>query len=224
MGLMDRVKAQATVLAQKTQETAREGMARLDQATAGRHADTMLRNLGALVYAEQTGRAAPDSAEQVARLVSQLSAHEAENGINLAAQPAGWNPAAPGTGMQSQDGPAPFGGPGEPGQPPFGGDPAQPPFGGEPPQPPFGGEPPQPPYGSQPPPPPFGGQAPGGPGTAGPGAAGPGAAGPGAAGPEPFGGPAAGSGYTQPEYTFPQPPSGDDETPYPPEPGTTPSS
>jgi hypothetical protein len=211
MGLMDKVKAQATVLAQKTQETAREGMARLDQATAGRHADTMLRNLGALVYAEQTGRAAPDSAEQVARLVSQLSAHEAENGINLAAQPAGWNPAAPGTGMQSQGAPEPFGGPGapgEPGQPPFGAEPPQPPYGTQPPQPPSGGQPPQPPQS------PFGGQAPGGPG----------AGGAGAAGPEPFGGPAAGSGYTQPEYTFPQPPSGDDETSYPPEPGTTPSS
>ena len=45
MGLMDKVKAQATVLAQKTQETAREGMARLDQATAQRHADGLLRNL-----------------------------------------------------------------------------------------------------------------------------------------------------------------------------------
>ena len=78
MGLMDKVKAQATVLAQKTQETAREGKARLDQATASRHSDTMLRNLGALVYAEQTGRAAPDSADQIARLISQLRAFNGE--------------------------------------------------------------------------------------------------------------------------------------------------
>jgi hypothetical protein len=167
MGLMDKVKAQATVLAQKTQETAREGKARLDQAQAARHADVMLRNLGALVYAEQTGRAAPDSADQVARLVGQIQAHEAENGISLAAQPVGWTP---GGGVPSQGGPGP--GPGQPG--------------------------------------------PGGPGPSGPG--------PGAAGQQPFGGAPSDSGFTQPDYTFPPPPSGDDPSSYPPEPGTRPSS
>ena len=176
MGLMDKVKAQATVLAQKTQETAREGKARLDQATASRHSDTMLRNLGALVYAEQTGRAAPDSADQIARLISQLRAHEAENGINLAVQPSGWNPAV--ATQDSDD-------PGRPGQPA-----------------------PPPPSG----PPPFGGQSPSGP------------SGPSAPGQQPFGGPPSGSGFTQPDYTFPPPPSGDDPTSYPPEPGTTPNS
>ena len=181
MGLMDKVKAQATVLAQKTQETAREGKARLDQATASRHSDTMLRNLGALVYAEQTGRAAPDSADQIARLISQLRAHEAENGINLAVQPSGWNPAV--ATQDSDD-------PGRPGQP------APPPSGQ----------------------PPFGGQTPSGPG----GPNGPG--GPSAPGQQPFGGPPSGSGFTQPDYTFPPPPSGDDPTSYPPEPGTTPNS
>lgn len=183
MGLMDKVKAQATVLAQKTQETAREGFARLDQATASKHADTMLRNLGALVYAEQTGRAAPDSADQVARLVSQLSAHEAENGINLAAQPSGWNPAVAGQGGRDlggsgQGGPPPFGGPGQAGP-------------------------------VAPAPQPFGGQSP---------------SGPSAPGQQPFGGPKPGSGYTQPEYTFPPPPSGDDPASYPPEPGSAPNS
>jgi hypothetical protein len=143
MGLMDRVKAQATVLAQKTQETAREGKARLDQATASRHSDTMLRNLGALVYAEQTGRAAPDSADQIARLVSQLRAHEAENGINLAVQPSGWNPAVASQdsddpGRSGQPGPAPSGQPPS-GQPPSGPAPSgQPPFGGQTPSGPGG--------------------------------------------------------------------------------------
>jgi hypothetical protein len=203
MGLMDKVKAQATVLAQKTQETARESFARLDQATASRHADTMLRNLGALVYAEQTGRAAPDSAEQVARLVSQLSAHEAENGINLAAQPAGWNPSAPGQGDPS------LGGPGQPGPAPFAG---PEPFAG--PDQAGPAAPGDQPFGQGPTAP---GQQPFGQGPAGPAA-------PSAPGQQPFGGPQSGSGYTQPEYTFPPPPSGDDPTPYPPEPGTTPSS
>jgi hypothetical protein len=191
MGLMDKVKAQATVLAQKTQDTAREGKARLDQAQAARHADVMLRNLGALVYAEQTGRAAPDSAEQLARLVAQIQAHEAENGISLVPQPVGWLPSG---GVPSQGGPGGADGAGVPGQ-----DDAVAP-----------GQP-----GS-------GAPGPGGPGQQPFGEPGPG--GPGAPGQQPFGGPQSGSGFTQPDYTFPPPPSGDDPSSYPPEPGTTPSS
>jgi hypothetical protein len=197
MGLMDKVKAQATVLAQKTQDTAREGKARLDQAQAARHADVMLRNLGALVYAEQTGRAAPDSAEQVARLVAQIQAHEAENGISLAAQPIGWIPGggvAGQSGVPSQGGPGGPDGAGVPGQ-----DDAV-----------AAGQP-----GS-------GAPEPGGPGQQPFGEPGPG--GPGAPGQQPFGGPQSGTGFTQPDYTFPPPPSGDDPSSYPPEPGTTPSS
>jgi hypothetical protein len=104
MGLMDKVKAQATVLAQKTQETAMQGKARLDQAQANRHADGLLRNLGALVYAEQTNRAAPDSEQKIAQLVAEISAHEAENGINLDAQPTGGF--LPGLGAGAQGVPA----------------------------------------------------------------------------------------------------------------------
>ena len=190
MGLMDKVRAQATVLAQKTQETAREGMARLDQATANRQAETMLRNLGALVYAEQTGRAAPDSAEQVARLVGKLSAHEAENGINLAAEPGGWTPAGPGrdaAGPGQDVGVPEQRGPGQPGPAPF----AEPGTPGEQPS----GE--------------------------------PGPRDPGAPGEQPVGEPGpsgSGKGFTQPGNTFPPPPSGDDPTAYPPEPGATPNS
>jgi len=88
MGLMDKVKAQATQLAQKTQETARDSKAKFDQAQGKRHGDAMLRNLGALVYAERTGRGAPESQQQVDKLVADISAFEAENGINLAAQSA----------------------------------------------------------------------------------------------------------------------------------------
>ncbi len=55
MGLMDKVKARATVLAEKTQETVRDSKAKFDQAQAKRHGDVLLRNLGAAVYAERTG-------------------------------------------------------------------------------------------------------------------------------------------------------------------------
>lgn len=84
MGLMDKVKAQATQIAQKTQETARDSRAKLDQAQAKRRADAMLRNLGAAVYAERTGRGAPDAATEIDKMVSTISAHESEHGINLA--------------------------------------------------------------------------------------------------------------------------------------------
>jgi hypothetical protein len=84
MGLMDKVKAQATQLAQKTQEAAQEGKARLDQAQASRRGDALLRQLGALVFAERTGRGAPDSQAKIDQLISSISAHEQENGLNLA--------------------------------------------------------------------------------------------------------------------------------------------
>jgi hypothetical protein len=101
MGLMDKVKAQATQLAQKTQETARDGKAKFDQAQAHRRADALLRNLGALFYAERTGRGGADSQAQIDKLVADISAHEAQNGINLAQQSD--QPQAGGQGAGFQD-------------------------------------------------------------------------------------------------------------------------
>lgn len=83
MSLMDKVKAQATQIAHKTQETARESKVKYDQAQAKRRADVMLRNLGAVVYAEHTGRGTGDSQAQVDKLVADIKTHEAENGISL---------------------------------------------------------------------------------------------------------------------------------------------
>ena len=88
MGLMDKMKAQATQISQKAQETARDGKVKFDQAQAKRRADAMLRNLGALVYAERTGRAAADSQAQIDKLIADISAHEAENGISLSPETA----------------------------------------------------------------------------------------------------------------------------------------
>jgi hypothetical protein len=96
MGLMDRVKAQATELAQ-------QGKAKYDQVQATRRADAMLRNLGAVVYQERTGRGAPDSQAQIDKLVADLSAHEAANGINLSPEPTG-QPGSPGTGQPGSPG------------------------------------------------------------------------------------------------------------------------
>ncbi len=82
---MDRVKEQATQLAQKTQEAAqqaaREGKEKLDHAQAKRRADAMFRDLGAAIYAERTGRAGADNAAKIDRLVDALKRQEAEQGL-----------------------------------------------------------------------------------------------------------------------------------------------
>jgi hypothetical protein len=95
MGLMDKVKAQATQLAQKTQEAAQEGKNKLDQAQATRRGDVLLRQLGAAVFAERTGRGTADTQSTIDQLVSAISAHERENGLNLtgATVPAPGSPA-----------------------------------------------------------------------------------------------------------------------------------
>jgi len=111
MGLMDKVKAQATVLAEKAQETARDSKAKYDQAQAKRHGDVLLRNLGAVVYAERTGRGAPDSAAEADRLIADIRAHEAQNGLSLAPE-TGTGPSEPGApggpGGSSDGGPDEF--------------------------------------------------------------------------------------------------------------------
>jgi hypothetical protein len=84
MGLMDRVRAQATQLAQQAQEAAQEGKARLDQAQSGRRGDMLLRQLGALVFADRTGRGTADSQARIDQLISEISEHERLNGLNLA--------------------------------------------------------------------------------------------------------------------------------------------
>ncbi len=81
MGLMDRVRVQAAQLAQLTQEAAREGREKLDQAQAKRRADAMFRDLGAALYAERTGRAGPDNNAKMERLIKALQRQEAEQGL-----------------------------------------------------------------------------------------------------------------------------------------------
>jgi hypothetical protein len=94
MGLMDRVKEQAAVLAQKTQEAAQEGKLKLDQAQAKRRADAMFRELGAAIYAERTGRAGTDTPGKIERLVKALQEQEAGEGLGDAPPPAP-DPASP---------------------------------------------------------------------------------------------------------------------------------
>jgi hypothetical protein len=105
MGLMDKVKAQATVLAEKGKETARDSKAKFDQAQAKRRGDVLLRNLGAAVYAERTGRGTPSTQADIDRLVADIKAHEAENGISLTPESADQPQSGPAGGVPPQAGP-----------------------------------------------------------------------------------------------------------------------
>src|SRR5580704_7169371 len=118
MGLMDKVKAQANQLAQKTQEAAQEGKAKIDQAQANRRADALLRQLGAAVFAERTGRGTADSQAKIEQLISDISAHERENGLNLTSP----QTTVPQPGFPA-DPPSPFPGPAGSQFPPAGGGP-----------------------------------------------------------------------------------------------------
>jgi hypothetical protein len=106
MGLMDKVKAQATVLAEKGKETARDSKAKFDQAQAKRRGDVLLRNLGAAVYAERTGRGTPSTQADIDRLIADIKAHEAENGISLTPESADQPQSGPAGGVPPQSGPA----------------------------------------------------------------------------------------------------------------------
>jgi hypothetical protein len=103
---MDKVKAQANQLAQKGQEAAQEGKARLDQAQANRRGDAMLRQLGGLVYADRTGRGGPDCQAKIDQLISDISAHERENGLNVGASPTVPQPGSPADPPGQDPGPA----------------------------------------------------------------------------------------------------------------------
>ena len=85
MGLMDKVKAQATQVAQKAQEAGKEGKAKLDAAQQKKKGDALLRDLGAAFYAEKTGKGSGETAAEIERLLAELRAHEAEHGaVNTA--------------------------------------------------------------------------------------------------------------------------------------------
>ena len=80
MGLLDKVKAQATAATVMAKDAAQKGQAKLDEVQAKKAADGMLRDLGAAVYATKSGRATPTTDSDIERLVTALQDHEAEHG------------------------------------------------------------------------------------------------------------------------------------------------
>ena len=59
MGLLDKVKAQATAATEMAKDAAAKGQAKMNDAQAKKTADGMLRDLGAAFYATKTGRSTP---------------------------------------------------------------------------------------------------------------------------------------------------------------------
>ncbi|MDA8310101.1 MAG: hypothetical protein M0Z46_05725 [Actinomycetota bacterium] len=87
MGLLDKVKTQAVNASAIAKDAAQKGQAKLDAIQAKRAADVLLRDLGAVVYGQRTGRAAATAESDVERIVASLQAHEAEYGpIDLGAE------------------------------------------------------------------------------------------------------------------------------------------
>jgi hypothetical protein len=80
MGLLDKVKAQATAATAVAKDAAQKGQAKLDEVQAKRAADSLLRDLGAAFYATRTDRATPSTDSDIDRLVAALQTHESEHG------------------------------------------------------------------------------------------------------------------------------------------------
>lgn len=88
VGFLDKVKTQAASATAMAKDAAQKGQAKLDAIQAKRAADAILRDLGAIVYAQRTGRAGSDA--DIERLVSALQAHEKEHGpIDLGPESSG---------------------------------------------------------------------------------------------------------------------------------------
>ncbi len=95
MGLLDKVKAQATAATEMAKDAAAKGQAKLDESQAKKAADGMLRDLGAAFYATKTGRATPTTDADIERLVAALQKHESDHGqITLAPESAAAAPTA----------------------------------------------------------------------------------------------------------------------------------
>jgi hypothetical protein len=80
MGLMDKVKSQATQLAEKAQQAGQAGQAKLAEVQAKRKADALLLELGGITYTQRMGRADSGADTRATELVGLVQAYEAEHG------------------------------------------------------------------------------------------------------------------------------------------------
>ena len=80
MGFMDKVKEVGNQAASSVNQAVNKGQAQFDQASSKRQSDALLRDLGALTFARDTGRATPSTDAEIARVTAELQAHEAAGG------------------------------------------------------------------------------------------------------------------------------------------------
>jgi hypothetical protein len=84
MGLMDKVKAQASQLTdaaqQAVQQAGQVGQAKFAEIQAKRKADALLLELGGLAFLERAGRPVQGGETRAAGIVARLQAYEAEHG------------------------------------------------------------------------------------------------------------------------------------------------
>jgi hypothetical protein len=87
MGLLDKVRTQVASATAIAKDAAQKAQAKLDALQAKRAADVLLRNLGAVVYGQRTGRSASTADADVDRIIASLKELEAEHGpIDLGAE------------------------------------------------------------------------------------------------------------------------------------------
>jgi hypothetical protein len=119
MGLLDKVKAQATAATELAKDAAQKGQAKLNEVQSNKSADGMLRDLGAAFYATKTGRSTPSTEADITRLVSALQTHESEHGsLTLAPETAAAAPTAAPAGSPPPPPPAQAADPASPPPPP----------------------------------------------------------------------------------------------------------
>src|SRR5580698_1361943 len=73
---MDKVKAQATVLADKAQTGVQQGQTKIQEMQASKQVDHLLRELGAYVFLSERDRVQPDSEAKVAGIMGELDGLE----------------------------------------------------------------------------------------------------------------------------------------------------
>jgi hypothetical protein len=108
MGLLDKVKAQATAATEMAKDAAAKGQAKIDEAQAKKAAEGMLRDLGAAFYATKAGRATPTTDSDIEQLVTALQQYESDHGpLTLAPESPAAGPTAAPTGDGTTPSPSP---------------------------------------------------------------------------------------------------------------------
>src|SRR5947209_12914899 len=76
MGFLDKVKSTAQTAVEKAQEGAKQGQEKIQEARAKRSADAILRDLGAAIYLDRTGRGTAQLSSEIERLTAELREQE----------------------------------------------------------------------------------------------------------------------------------------------------